>query len=90
LARELLPNKIMRSFLIFVVFAGLGGLYLWQKHNEQPAATVAAKPTAVSTPQLTPAPRGVASEHNWMKRSLDRAADVTEKSRERTKQSQEP
>jgi hypothetical protein len=79
----------MRSFLSFAVFASLGALYLWQKHNETPPP-VAAKPAAVSTSQLTPAPRGQASEHNWMKRSLDRARDVTEKSREQTRQSQDP
>jgi hypothetical protein len=80
----------MRSFLVFAVFAGLGGLYLWQKHGETAVPTANKTEAVVSAPQLTPAPRGVASEHNWMKRSLDRAADVADKSRERTKQSQEP
>jgi hypothetical protein len=82
----------MRSFLIFVVFAGLGLLYLWQKqHETAPAsATVAAAKAPVAVAQLTPAPRGVASEHNWMKRSLDRAKDVTEDARARTKRSQDP
>jgi hypothetical protein len=78
----------MRSFLIFVALAGLGAIYLWQKHNETPSG--AGKPTAVSIAQPTPAPRGQASEYNWMKRSIDRARDVTEKSRARTKESQDP
>ena len=85
----------MKSFLIFAAFAGLTVLYFWQKHHETPPPSAAAKPAvSVSKPtppaQLTPAPRGVASEHNWMKRSLDRAADVTEKARAQTKASQDP
>jgi hypothetical protein len=77
----------VRRFLPFLIILGLGIVYLWQKHNEAPP--VAAKPAA-SASQPTPAPRGEASEHNWMKRSLDRARDVTEKSRAQTKQSQDP
>jgi hypothetical protein len=78
----------MRSFLVFAVLAGFGAIYLWQKHNEAPPN--AGKPPAVSVTQPTPAPRGQASEYNWMKRSLDRARDVVEKSRAQTKESQEP
>lgn len=78
----------MRSFLVFAVLAGLGVIYLWQKHHEAPPD--AGKAPAVSVTQPTPAPRGQASEYNWMKRSLDRARDVTEKSRAQTKESQEP
>jgi len=85
----------MRAFLIFVIVAGLGFVFLRQRQNEMPPATakpvvtqsVAAKPTP--TP-LTPAPRGQASEYNWMKRSLDRARDVTEQSRAQTQESQKP
>jgi hypothetical protein len=78
----------MRSFLVIAVLAGLGAIYLWQKHNEAPAN--AGKTPAVSVTQPTLAPRGQASEYNWMKRSLDRARDVAEKSRTQTKESQEP
>ena len=85
----------MRGFLIFVLVVGLGLVYLRQKQSETPPA--AAKPVATQsvgakpTPApLTPAPRGQASEHNWMKRSLDRARDVTEQSRARTQESQNP
>ena len=85
----------MRGFLIFVLAAGVVFVYLRQKQNETPPA--GAKPVATqplgtkSTPApLTPAPRGQASEYNWMKRSLDRARDVTEQSRARTQESQKP
>jgi hypothetical protein len=85
----------MRPFLIFVIVAGLGFVFLCQRQNETPPATakaiatqsVAAKPTPAA---LTPAPRGQASQYNWMKRSLDRARDVTEQSRAQTQESQKP
>ena len=85
----------MRAFLIFVIVAGLGFVFLRQRQHEMPPATakpvatqsVAAKPTPAA---LTPAPRGQASEYNWMKRSLDRAHDVTEQSRAQTQESQKP
>ena len=85
----------MRAFLIFLILAGLGFVFLRQRQNEtppgagKPVATqsVAAKPTPAA---LTPAPRGQASEYNWMKRSLDRARDVTEQSRAQTQESQKP
>jgi len=80
----------VRSFLIFVTLVGLGVLYFWQKHNgTPPPAPVAAKTTAASASQPTPPPREV-SEHNWMKRSLDRASDVAQKVRAQTKESQDP
>lgn len=78
----------MRSFSIFVALVVLGAIYLWQKHNEMPSSVD--KPVAVSIAQPTPAPRGQASEYNWMKRSIDRARDVAEKSRAQTKESQDP
>jgi hypothetical protein len=79
----------MRAFLIFAVVAGLGFLYLRHKQSETPpVGAQSAKPAAVAA--LTPAPRGVASEHNWMKRSLDRARDVTEQSRAQTQDAQKP
>jgi hypothetical protein len=82
----------MRGFIIFLLIAGLGILFLRQKHNETsatikkpPVATTQAKPTAAP---LTPAPRGQASEYNYMKRALDRARDVTEQARSRTQAAQ--
>ena len=89
------PKQRMRGFLVFVLVAGVVFVYLRQKQNETPPAT--AKPIATQVvgakpapAPLTPAPRGQASEHNWMKRSLDRARDVTEQSRAQTQESQKP
>jgi hypothetical protein len=85
----------MRGFLIFVVVAGLGYFFLRQKQSETPAQTT--KPVAMQaagakpTPApLTPAPRGQASEYNYMKRALDRARDVRDESRARTQEAQNP
>jgi hypothetical protein len=80
----------MRSFLIFAVFVGLGALYLWQKQHDGVQPASANKPAQVAAAQPTPAPRGQASEYNWMKRSLDRAADVRDQARARTKEAQDP
>ncbi len=81
----------MRTFLALVVAGGLGALFYYQKHHE--AAPVAAQTTAApAAPQPAPAeppPRPV-SEHNWMKRSLDRATDVRDQARTQTQQSQNP
>ena len=88
----------MRRLLLFLVIAGLGFLYLRHKQNETPpsaaAKSVVASDSAVAKsqpqPALTPAPRGQASEYNYMKRALDRAADVRDQARAQTKQSQDP
>ena len=85
----------MRAFIVLLIVVGLGLLYWHQRQSETAAAP--AKPAAVqqagaktpATP-LTPAPRGQASQYNWMKRSLDRARDVTEQSRARTQEAQNP
>ena len=88
----------MRGVLIFLLAVALGLVFLHQKRQEaaspatKPVATqaqsVGAKPAAA--PQLTPAPRGEASKYNYMKRALDRAADVRDHAREQTKASQDP
>jgi hypothetical protein len=85
----------MRGFLTFIVIAGIGGaLFLWQKNSEEKSATpgnaAVQQQSATAKAALTPAPRGQASEYNWMKRSLDRAADVRDQARARTKESQDP
>jgi hypothetical protein len=85
----------MRGFIVFVLVAGVAFVYLRQKPNEAPPATaksVAAQPTGAkpTAAPLAPAPRGQASEHNWMKRSLDRARDVAEQSQAQTQESQKP
>ena len=84
----------MRGFLIFIVVVGLGFLYLRQKQSEtapSPDKPVATQPAGVkATPApLTPAPRGQASQYNYMKRALDRAADVRDQARARTSDAQD-
>jgi len=94
MARQLLQKQRMRGFLIFLIVAGLAYVFLHQRQNEtpeaaQPVATQAVEPKSTPAP-LTPAPRGQASKYNYMKRALDRARDVTEQSRARTQESQDP
>jgi hypothetical protein len=82
----------MRPYLTFLFIAGLGALYYWQKHETmQPPITAkpAVSQNAVAQPTQPTQPPQV-SEHNWMKRSLDRASDVTQKVRAQTKESQDP
>jgi hypothetical protein len=83
----------MRAFLIFAIVAGLGFLYLRHKQSETPsvaAQPAATQPAKAPVAALTPAPRGQASEYNYMKRALDRARDVTEQSRAQTQDAQKP
>jgi hypothetical protein len=83
----------MRTVMAVLIVAGLGGLYLWQKSGDQtqpPVQKSVVQQHSTPSPVLTTAPRGEASEHNWMKRSLDRARDVTEQARSRTRDSQDP
>ena len=82
----------MRSFLIFTVFAGLGLLFLYQKHHDAPidSTKVAAEVKSTPAAALTPAPRGQASEYNYMKRALDRAATVRDEARTQTQSAQNP
>ena len=85
----------MRRLVTFMLIAGVGGgLFLWQKQNQQTTAAVensgVQKQSVTAKTELTPAPRGQASEYNWMKRSLDRAADVRDQARARTKEAQDP
>lgn len=60
----------MRKFLVIAVLAGLAWLFVVQKRNEPQKATPERLAAQVST-----SPRPV-SEHNWMKRSLDRTNEV--------------
>jgi hypothetical protein len=93
----------MKTFVIFLVIAGFAVVFVIQKRSEQQSAetpsSAAAKSVAANNsvatksqpkPELTPAPRGQASEYNYMKRALDRAADVRDQARARTKESQDP
>ena len=65
-------NYRMKTFVIIVIMAGLGVVFLMQKRNEQSAVT-----TAMNQPAATQSasPRPV-SEHNWMKHALDSTAKV--------------
>jgi hypothetical protein len=87
----------MRTFLVIIVLVGLGVLFLWQRQNETRSSAAANSVVATNSvtksqpqPELTPAPRGQASQYNYMKRALDRAADVRDQARARTKESQDP
>ena len=62
----------MRKFLVIAVLAGLAWLFVVQKRNE-PQKTESGK--MVTQTAVTTSPRP-ASEHNWMKRSLDRTNEV--------------
>lgn len=75
----------MRRFLPFLIIAGLGIVYLWQKSQPTP---VAQKAPVLTTTQ-TPEPRKV-YEHDWAKHSIDKARDVMQKARAQTKDSQDP
>jgi hypothetical protein len=96
LAREMLPLTNMRGFLLVVAAVGMSGVFYWQKNHAASAAP--AKPDVVQTaPPLPPGSQHETitqsrpvSEHNWMKRSLDRATDVRNTARAQTQQSQDP
>jgi len=87
------PKYDMRGLVTFIAIAAIGGaLFVWQKRNEEKtpeASTTPQQQSVAAKPALTPAPRGQASEYNWMKRSLDRAADVRDQARARTKEAQD-
>jgi len=82
----------MRAVATVLVLAGLGGLYLWQKKSGQsePATPPPPAQHAAASPAAAASPMREASEHNWMKRSLDRARDVRDQARTGTKDSQDP
>ena len=76
--------KCMRRYLPFLIIAGLGILYLWQKSGE--TAPVPNEHVSV----VTPAPPRQVSEHDWAKHSIDRAREVADQARKRTKDAQDP
>lgn len=86
----------MRTFLVLLVAAGLGLAFYHQKHA---AETTTTEPTAQATPahiaqaattQAAAPQQPQVSEHNWMKRSLDRAREVRDTSRAQTQEAQRP
>jgi hypothetical protein len=77
----------MRRYLPFLIIAGLGILYLWQKSGE--TASVPNEPNEHAS-VVTPAPPRQVSEHDWAKHSIDRAREVADQARKRTKDAQDP
>ena len=67
-------NSGMRKFLVIAILAGLAWLFVIQKRNDTSKPAVTATKSAGQTVAAT-SPRPV-SEHNWMKRSLDRTNEV--------------
>lgn len=67
-------TRVMRKFLVIAVLAGLAWLFVIQKRNQTTQPPVTATKLAGQTVAAT-SPRPV-SEHNWMKRSLDRTNEV--------------
>ena len=68
------------------VSARQSGQWAAPDQSAKPATSAHVAEVAKAQPQTPAEP----SEHNWMKRSLDRASDVAHQSRERTKASQDP
>jgi type IV secretory pathway VirB6-like protein len=81
----------MRTFLALLIAGGLGVLFYYQKHQDVPSITASAT-TVQTVPHsaMETSPRPAVSEHNWMKRSLDRATEVRDQARSQTRQSQDP
>jgi hypothetical protein len=70
----------MRTFVVLVVMAVLGGLFLVQKQHEHQKA---ASTQPVSAQSASPRP---VSEHNWAKHALDTTNKVTRKVAEQRKE----
>ena len=62
----------MRKFLVVAILAGLTWIFVVQKQREPQKSPATTEKVAAQT---TASPRP-ASEHNWMKRSLDRTSEV--------------
>jgi hypothetical protein len=62
----------MRKFLVIAILAGLSWLFVVQKRSE-PQKAAPEKTVAKAAASVSPRP---VSEHNWMKRSLDRTNEV--------------
>ena len=60
----------MRKFLVIAVLAGLSWIFVVQKRTE-PQKAAPEKSVAQASASARPV-----SEHNWMKRSLDRTNEV--------------
>jgi hypothetical protein len=63
----------MRKFLVIAVLAAFTVLFVAQKRSEPQKSATSTKAVAHVSQSPTTRP---ASEHNWMKRSLDRTNEV--------------
>jgi hypothetical protein len=73
----------MRIFICILVVAA-GGWFLAHRHTEEPAPAAAVqKPAQAQSTATTPQQN---SPHNWMKNSLDRAADVKRQAQQQRKE----
>ena len=68
----------MRAFVLFLIVAGLGGLFLFQKHTEPTSAPTANAAVSSATPRQT-------YEHDWAKHSLDTTHSVINKIQQQRK-----
>jgi len=75
----------MRTFLLLVLT--VTALYVWQRQGND--AVTATKPRA-ETPVTTRAAARPISEHDWAKRSIDRAHEVANQVRETRQQNEQP
>jgi hypothetical protein len=83
----------VRRSLPYLIIALLGAVYVWQRptaETQPPVAPKPATPKAVASQPAQPTPPPQVSEHNWMKRSIDRASEVAQKVRTQTKENQDP
>jgi hypothetical protein len=83
-ARTLLPFVIMRAVPVFIIAAALIAAFVTHQKQQEPAAPPATEKSAL-VQTSTPRP---ASEHNWPKKALDRAADVRRQVAEQRQQNQ--
>jgi hypothetical protein len=65
----------MRTFVVLLIAAVLGCLFIAQKRHEQNATPAPVATTASTKQASTPRP---VSEHNWAKHALDRTKSVTD------------
>jgi len=72
----------MRKFLVIATLAGLAWLFVVQKRSEPQKVAPDDKKVVA---QAATSPRPV-SEHNWMKRSLDRSNEVKRQVAEQRKE----
>jgi hypothetical protein len=76
----------MKKIFLFAVL--LTAFFIWLNRNESPAPSAANKNKA-PTANVQTSPRPV-SEHDWAKRSIDRARAVTDQARKNQVESQQP